>query len=309
MADYEQLHAGISALRQKQVFFIGGSPKSGTTWLRLLLNAHPAVSCSGEGHFIDRLAGYLKNAVDQHCQLIDSDNKRLFNEVESYPRLDNADTQYMLASCIALFLIKQSQHKPARAIGEKTPGNIRFFGHLGALFPTAKFIQIVRDGRDCTVSAWFHNLRDPEWIKYNLGSMEAFAKRVAEVWAGDLASAQQFADRQPHRILRIRYEDLAAAPEMILARLFEFLGVEHDEKVVAQSLSDASFAKFSGGRNPGEENRLSFFRKGVAGDWRNHFSEDALQAFREAAGPWLERLGYERPAPGQAAAPLRAAGR
>src|ERR1700722_16518864 len=49
--DYEALSAEIAALRRKQLFFIGGAAKSGTTWLQLLLDRHPAISCNGEGHF------------------------------------------------------------------------------------------------------------------------------------------------------------------------------------------------------------------------------------------------------------------
>jgi hypothetical protein len=70
------------------------------------------------------------------------------------------------------------------------------------------------------------------------------------------------------------------------------LGVEASQALLAGCLTQASFAKFSSGRSPGEENRLSFFRKGVVGDWRNHFSAEANAVFRERAGAWLDRLGY-----------------
>ena len=46
--DFDALHQAIALIRRKQVFFIGGAAKSGTTWLQLLLNAHPEISCSGE---------------------------------------------------------------------------------------------------------------------------------------------------------------------------------------------------------------------------------------------------------------------
>ena len=46
-------------------------------------------------------------------------------------------------------------------------------------------------------------------------------------------------------------------------------------------------------RNPGEENKHSFLRKGVAGDWKNHFSKEARQVFNKFAGRELIKLGYE----------------
>jgi hypothetical protein len=292
MFDYDSMHASISALFQKQIFFVGGSPKSGTTWLQLLLNAHPSVSCSGEGYFPIHLWKSLAQALGQYDRVIETNNKLLFTEVEEYQRLTKNDVFYIFATCIAVVLVRQSKHKRVRAIGDKTPANSRYFAGLASLFPTAKFIQIVRDGRDCAVSGWFHNLRNPDWVPLNRGSLEAYVSNFAVHWADDLAKAQEFADAHPDRIRRIRYEDLARDTEGTLAGLFAFLGVEVDASVLAHCRTEASFAKRSGGRNPGEEDRQSFFRKGVAGDWRNHLSEEQNALFRERAGSWLDRFGY-----------------
>src|SRR5262249_17925996 len=138
MFEYDHLHAAISALWQKQIFFLGGSPKSGTTWLQLLLDAHPSVSCSGEGHFPDQLCLVLNQALDQHDKAIAINNNDVFNEIRQYQRLTQEDVWYIYASCIGIFLIKQSKHKNARAIGDKTPPNVRYFHGLATLFPTAK---------------------------------------------------------------------------------------------------------------------------------------------------------------------------
>jgi hypothetical protein len=294
MFDYDHLHTAISTLRKKQIFFIGGTIKSGTTWLQLLLNAHPEVSCNGEGHFINNLSLAVKNALDQHCQLITNKNETIFSELaEGYPRLTQEDFLYILASCIAVFLIEQSRKKPTSAIGERTPDNIRHFSELHILFPTAKFVQIIRDGRDCAVSGWFHNLRvSRDWAMQNFGSLEAYASKFARIWASELATAQEFTDGHPDRIRQIRYEDLVTNTERILAGIFEFLGVEASNTVLVHCRAEASFAKLSSGRSPGEENRSSFFRKGVPGDWRNHLSDEANERFRDQAGTWLDRFGY-----------------
>jgi Sulfotransferase family len=128
--DYNSMHASIATLRQKQIFFVGGSPKSGTTWLQLLLDAHPSVSCSGEGRFPSLLWSDLKQALDHYDRAIETDNKELFNELEEYKRLTQEDIYYIFASCIAVLLLKQSKHKLARAIGDKTPANVRAFAGL-----------------------------------------------------------------------------------------------------------------------------------------------------------------------------------
>jgi len=72
------MHASILTLRQKQLFFVGGSPKSGKTWLQFLLDSHPSVSCSGEGHFTTHLWRLLKEALKRHDEVIKTNNKELF---------------------------------------------------------------------------------------------------------------------------------------------------------------------------------------------------------------------------------------
>src|SRR5262249_36267494 len=134
MFDFNSMHASISKLRQKQIFFVGGSVKSGTTWVQLLLDAHPSVSCSGEGHFPSHLWQCLKGAMDKHDNVLKTNNEELFTELDEYKRLTQDDFQYIFATCIAVFLLKQSGHKAVRAIGDKTPANIRAFTGLAAVF-------------------------------------------------------------------------------------------------------------------------------------------------------------------------------
>jgi hypothetical protein len=293
MFDYDGWHTAVSTLREKQIFFVGGTIKSGTTWLQLLLDAHPQVSCKGEGHFLDLMAPALKMAMDQYGRFITERNQSVFNELSGYPQLSHEGLCSIVAFSIAVLLIEQSKHKNASAIGEKTPDNVRHFFGLEALFPTAKFLLIVRDGRDCAVSGWFHNLRSsPDWAKNNYGSLDAYARNIADTWAAELAKAQEFVDRHADRTRQLRFEDLVTNTEDTLAGVFEFLGVKAPESILTQCRSQASFVNLSGGRRPGEEDRRSFFRKGVPGDWRNHLSDKVEAEFRERAGNWLDRFGY-----------------
>ena len=294
MLDYQSVHSAIADLRAKQIFFVGGTAKSGTTWVQLLLDGHPEVSCNGEAHFTDKgLAPLLWDALDKHSRRIAQKNK-IFGELKGYPLLSKDDFQYIHATCIGLYLLRQSKDKPAaRAIGERTPNNIRCFDVLYQLFPTAKFLYIIRDGRDCAVSGWFHNLRvSPEWTKKNYGSIGVYVADYAEIWARDLVAAQAFAETHCDSVRQIRYEDLLTSTEPALANIFTFLGVDASASVLAVCRSNAAFEKLSGGRAAGQENPNSFFRKGVAGDWRNHLTKEMEAAIQQRAGHWLERFGY-----------------
>lgn len=291
--DFDALHAEIAALRQKQLFFIGGAAKSGTTWLQLLLDRHPAISCNGEGHFPTYLIPRLIGAMDEYNQDIAWKNQTIFGELPGYPQLDESHIAYLWASAAALQLSAQARSRDVRLIGEKTPDNVRFFGLLAEAFPSAKFLHIVRDGRDCAVSGWFHNLRvSPDWTRETFATMDDYVVALAEEWAANVRTGCAFGDARPERYLAVRYEDLAVDPVPVLAGVLAFLGAETGSEILAACLGAGSFEALTGGRTRGKEDRASFFRKGVPGDWHNHFTTETSRLFEAKAGEWLGRFGY-----------------
>jgi hypothetical protein len=122
--------------------------------------------------------------------------------------------------------------------------------------------------------------------------MDAYVAAIAGEWAENVGAGSRFGEALPERYLAIRYEDLAAEPAPVLTRVLDFLGAEAGPEVLAACLGAGSFQTMSGGRAAGQESRDSFFRKGVAGDWKNHFTAETALLFEEKAGEWLERYGY-----------------
>jgi Sulfotransferase domain len=76
------------------------------------------------------------------------------------------------------------------------------------------------------------------------------------------------------------------------ARALKILGGDAGEQIVSRCVRAATFEKLSGGRQRGQE-ATSFYRKGIAGDWKNVFTEQNKREFKAAAGDLLIRLGYE----------------
>jgi len=292
MSRFGTLHGRIGALSETQLFFIGGSMKSGTTWLQLLLDAHPHVLCKGESHVANHLAQGLLRCLDVHNQKIEQKNRTVFSELDGFPLYNAEHLAYLVGAALLLPLSKLTG-TPPHAVGEKTPDNVRYFDVLRAVFPAARFLHVVRDGRDCAVSAWFHNLRtNPAWLQSKFASIGNYALMFAREWAADITHAERFAAANPGAMLTVRYESLLDSAPAVLRETLAFLDVPADEPAIAQCCDAASFERLSAGRTQGSEDRTSFFRNGTHGNWRAHLDPATADLFFEAAAPWLQRLGY-----------------
>jgi len=291
--DFEGLHRAVADVRNKQVFFVGGAPKSGTTWLQLLLHGHPEINCGGEGHFPNRLLPVLSKALQLYNTGIMVKNQSIYEQMKGQPLFTTQHAYYLVTVAISLMLRQPDKANTVGIIGDKTPDNVRSFLLLATLFPRSKFIHIVRDARDCAVSAWFHNLRlnSPQVIK-RFASFGEFAGNFAQIWAGNVRLGATFAAENPGRCVTIRYEDLCANPPKILDGLCGFLGASRDPSVLLACCAGADFARLSGGRPRGQEDRHSFFRRGLPGDWRGHFDAPTEQAYRAKAEPWMSNFRY-----------------
>jgi hypothetical protein len=293
-SDIARLNAAVMDVYTKRTqFFVGGCPKSGTTWVQILLNAHPEISCIGEGHLPNHLLPLLRQAFEQHSALINDKNATIFRELPGVPQFSDGQVNYVLASAIALLLMTPPKAASAYAIGERTPDNHTFFPLLATLFPAARFIHVVRDGRDCTVSAWFHNKRvSPKELARDFASLDEFIEPAARFWATAVAECMAWCETQTTRCMLVRYEDLATRPGEVLRQLFRFLGVATSDEIVAHCIEAGAFNKLTGGRPAGREDPTSLFRRGLPGDWRNHLSGNDNARYLAIAGDLSARLGY-----------------
>jgi hypothetical protein len=277
-----------ASIAPRVVFFVVGSQKSGTTWVQRLLDAHPAVACGGEGHLVDLLAPILELAIGEYNK-----SEKVTRRLESEDLL--AATRLLADTILSSYVERAADPDAVRAVGDKTPETALGLTGLKRLFPGAKILHVIRDGRDGAVSGWAHLKRQREhgcfasFAEY----AEYFARRH---WTGYVTAARRDAAAWPNDYHEIRYEALHARPQETLRSVLDFLGVAHDGDAVERSVRFASFEKLSGGRQRGEEDGASHYRKGVVGDWRTHFDAEALARFDATAGPLLRELGYAKEA-------------
>jgi hypothetical protein len=219
------------------------------------------------------------------------------------------------------FLKEELSKSGKKVVGDKTPLlGPKFVEEIYEIYPEARVIHIIRDGRDQAVSfihqqgnrakrGRTHRLsaeelarseayrRSPRELAQRSEGMfaEKTLRKAAQNWAIRVGQAIEdgpalFGDGYTE----VRYEDLLERPNEEVQRLLGFLGVDADETLVEHCVSSASFEKLSRGRERGQEDPSSFYRKGVAGDWKYLFDERDRQVYKEEAGELLIRLGYEK---------------
>ncbi len=169
---------------------------------------------------------------------------------------------------------------------------------------------VLRDPRDLVVS-WYFSARYSHARNPIILEMRAELERLEErdgfryvidkvAEFGTFEAQLSWVEAPPDPHVRIfRYEDLAADNAAFLGRLLDWLEIRLSPAEFEALARRNSFERLSHGRKQGEEAARSHYRKGVAGDWKNHFDEAIMAHFRAVTGDLVTRLGYaeEEPVP------------
>ncbi|WP_320044056.1 sulfotransferase domain-containing protein [uncultured Desulfobacter sp.] len=279
--------------RLPSFFFITGVPKSGTTWMQLLLNTHQNIFCRPEDTFSELLNG-LQSFLKGYNNLLDKTNKKTAQQKEIF--YYNQDD---VLNCFK-FLVTQALSKPQTsgqpviAAGTKDNAIINQAGLYKKLFPEAKFICIVRNPKDIAVSSWFHNLRvETNFHERSGGDLAAWAQTIATNWNTCILNLSHEFKGADNQLIWVRYEDLLLDAIPTMASVFTFIGVPTDRAEVEKVIDQNRFNKLAQGREAGNEDRTSFFRKGVSGDYKNHLTPEIWKEVTRDAHEVMRELRYE----------------
>jgi hypothetical protein len=270
--------AGGGAEPEPPIFVIG-SPRSGTTLLRLLLDAHPRISCGEETHFLRD----LESIVGRHWDLIETYG------LDRRWWLDRLRTLYLEFQ--AAVLARSGKARWA----EKDPTYTLILDFLDELFPDALYIHLLRDGHDVVAS-----FRD-RW------GYRSAARAARTEWARHVEEARALGARLgASRFLEVRYERLVSEPASEGRRLFAFLAEEWRPEVLdfdpADHAATRRYRWFTSQRRlaGGETTTIYRSRVGAGGASLDPFLRTLL---RRRHGRLLRELGYLGDAAGHAEAP------
>jgi len=237
-------------------FFLVGSERSGTTLLRLMLSHHPRIECAPEFEFlVESMPEEGWPDVDRYRAELETSRIFAPHGLQVDPSLDFPD--------LARSFLEQFAARGGKPIVGATVH--KHFDRLLRLWPQARFVHLLRDGRDvarsCIAMGWAGNVWHgaERWIDAEL------------LWSSLRGSLPE------ERRLDVRYEDLIVAPEETLGQVCRFLGCEYDPAML-------SYAESSTYDRPDPA---------LVAQWKRKLSPADLALLEARIGPMLRERGYE----------------
>lgn len=279
--------------------FIVGCPRSGTTLLRRMLDAHPQLAITPETHWVPEwprkqqrsepageiswgsVQRLMETARFRKLKIPEPEVRELFEDRGSVSYAD------LVAHVYTLF----GRRRGKRLVGDKTPGYTRAISTLHDLLPWARFIHLIRDGRDVCLSA--NTWHQAERLKSKFPTWEGHPVATAALWwemhvrlardAGARLDASLYQEE--------RYEELVAKPVEASKAICRFLDLGYSDRMV----------RFHEGRTKvdpalGSNKQWLPPTPGLR-DWRTQMPPQDVQAFEAVAGDLLQELGYQRSFP------------
>jgi sulfotransferase family protein len=278
--------------------FVIGASRSGTTLVRMMLDSHPQLAIPAETGFVGAAAVRWAQAPDPAGAFLDTvqaaENWRHFGveRDELARRLEDIES---LGDALRAFytLCAETQGKPRW--GDKTPGHISVMPLIAEHLPEARFVHMVRDGRDVALSH--------RGLSFGPQTIDA----AARWWRERIETARTAAAELPAgTYLEVRFEDLVADPEPELRRICDLVDLPWSDRMLAyHERSDARLveqdeAALDRIAGAGAREQILGVRRRLrgpldparAGRWRSELEPAEVERFVAIAGDMLTGLGY-----------------
>lgn len=287
----------MSNQAQIPFFFILGRPRTGTTLLQSLFDAHPSIRMPWECQFVLNL--YPKYGTLEHWNtetlehfyqdLLQQWQFNAWNTDHEKLKADlmvcEGKNSYR-AVCQVVYENYISFHpkKEIRLIGDKNHGYTIYTGRLKKLFPDAKFLYILRDYRD--------NYESVSRVDFELHVVSL----VVYKWKYFYRKALRASQKYPDSFYFIRYEDFVANPLDHFKKICDFLGVDYVPEVFDfYKMKDKAEEKYP--KDILQKHHQSLFNPintSRIGLWRKSMTPRQVRIADLVAGKYAEKAGYEK---------------
>ncbi len=267
--------------------FIVGMPRSGTTLLRTVVDAHPEISIGPESHYVN----YWMYKFRYLALSRPTDYEFFVKKLTEGRYLDRAglsrdSVRQRLCGCeprthAAIFstlLTMYAEKNGKMRCGDKTPQHYKYISVLLDWFPQGRVVFVQRDPRSVIASLinvpWTHNyvyLHAREWVESCIAQ---------ERWADD------------SRVLVVKYEVFVRNPDQETARLMEFLDCEFNPAVLeARQYTHGDNAEEGWAKQYWEQVRKPVSTINID-KWQSTLSKNQIALTEHLAGEWMKKYGY-----------------
>jgi hypothetical protein len=290
--------------------FVVGANRSGTTLLRMMLDAHPELTIPPETHFVPDVIEACDERGATPDQIVEvMASHREWGDFglgtdEVLDRLRELDP-FTAGGALRAFYGLYADRAGKPRWGEKTPGYATNMVQIQGALPEARFVHLIRDGRDVALSAM------------DRAKKPITATQVAKRWKRRITKARRQRRKLRHYI-EVRYEDLVLDTEPTLRKVADFLELPWDTAMLdyheraSERLEEMARELPATDNRPQleQDHRLKIHaltteppKRERVERWREQMSEDDRVAFEGIAGELLAELGYAVGEPVAAAAP------
>jgi hypothetical protein len=296
--------------------FIVGCPRSGTTLLQRLLDCHEQLAITPETHWIPRwFHANQGKGITPDGRV----SKKLLRKLSAHPRFvemgvsprkehfrvkGKGRVSYARFVSSLFDLYGEQQGKPL--VGDKTPGYAREVATLHELWPTAKFVHLIRDGRDVALSI----INWPRARNWTAGEGAARFRTWTEDplltaalwWEWHVRLACEAGDALGTALYHeVHYEALVDSPEEECRTVCDFLGIAPDDDLLPKYE-----AKVKSDSNRDDKHPWMAITRGLR-NWQSQLPVSEVERFEAAAGGLIEELDYRRALPSPQKCALEAA--
>ena len=284
--------------------FILGNPRSGTSLFRLMLNSHSMINATPECGF---LHWWYKKYADWDSSCVTSNRlDEYISDLESSKRIEDWKMDYTLlkekiiqekpenyaklGELVYTFYGEQ-KGKKAKVIADKNNYYINHFNDLNEIWPDAKYILVVRDGRDVACS--YLNMETLVTNSPYKPKLSTDIKTIAKEWLTNNQNILSFSESLINsQFMVIRYEDFVTDSALYLTKVCHFLGLNFEPEMLNYFIKNAKEQDEPASTIDWKMKTLEKPDKDNIGKYKMELKKESIDAFNTIANDLLQKFNY-----------------